>query len=362
VVQPRACLIDDVCHPEGATVTCGRCDPAASATAWTPVSDKPCDDGSLCTKNDRCRQGVCIGEPYTCSDGLACTTDGCDGSGGCYFYLKANACNIEKTCYKALETDVTGCKVCDPASSTAVWTVRTNVCKIDGQCYAAGAKEPTGCGECDPLHAPDGWSLQPDRCLIGGECLVGSTPHPSKCAACDPKASGTSWTPVSGASLVATTFSGGLQGWIVSSPSKGVGWQTSSARFSSAPASLYYGNPATKTYDNGAANGGVATAPTVKLVAGQKAYLALRIYVDVDPSPTTDVLLVLVNGQIVWSKAELATGDYRRWVAVLVDLAPFAGQAVSVQVEFDTKSSQAKSLEGIYLDDVILLWSCGPIS
>ena len=109
VVQPRACLIDDVCHPEGATVTCGRCDPAASATAWTPVSDKPCDDGSLCTKNDRCRQGVCIGEPYTCSDGLACTTDGCNGSGGCYFYLKAGCCIIEKACYRELETDVTGC-------------------------------------------------------------------------------------------------------------------------------------------------------------------------------------------------------------------------------------------------------------
>ncbi|MFO0750972.1 MAG: hypothetical protein U1F43_35660 [Myxococcota bacterium] len=36
-----------------------------------------------CTKNDTCSAGACGRAAYTCNDGLACTTDACDGAGGC---------------------------------------------------------------------------------------------------------------------------------------------------------------------------------------------------------------------------------------------------------------------------------------
>jgi hypothetical protein len=362
VVLPGYCLIDDVCHPSGATVSCGRCDPDTHRTLWTPLSGNFCDDNNLCTKGDECRQGICVGQLYSCNDGLGCTTDVCDGVGGCNHYLKTDQCLIEQVCHQPLETDKTGCKICDPTTSTHAWTVRTNVCNIDGSCSPAGAKDPTGCAECDPQRSSSSWSLLSNRCLIGLTCAVGGTPHPTKCAICNPKTSTSVWTPLASATIKVTSFTTSLEGYTPTPLTSGVGWQRSTARFASAPASVYYGNLTTKTYDTGSTNAGVIGAPPIALPPGQKAYVSFQLYLDVSTSDKVDVLSVIANGAELWTKTTQTVdlADYRRWIPIMVELTPLAGQTVTLQFAFDTKVSLGSSLEGVYLDDVMVLTGCGP--
>ncbi len=44
-----------------------------------------CDDGNLCTVDDRCIDGECIGIQMDCDDGDPCTINSCDPSTGCQF-------------------------------------------------------------------------------------------------------------------------------------------------------------------------------------------------------------------------------------------------------------------------------------
>jgi hypothetical protein len=357
------CLIEETCHGAGTTVGCGRCDPALSSTRWTPLSGKSCDDGNLCTRGDQCLQGLCVGQLYSCSDGLGCTLDACDGAGGCHHYLKSAACLIEQRCYQAQETDASGCSLCEPKSSTSAWTPRASVCKIDGVCHSQGAKDPTGCYECDALHLPDAWTPLAGVCRIGASCVAAGAPHASKCAHCDPAKSASYWSPKAGASLSWSSF-GGWDGWTASPPSSGVGWQLASARYVSEPSSLYYGSPAQKSYDTGGApNAGTASSPPVQLPVKQRAYLALQLWLDVESADKFDVFTVLANGKAQWVKSAATVGaaDYRRWLALLLDLSAFEGQPVVIQLAFDTKDGLSNSAEGIYVDDVTLLMGCGSI-
>jgi hypothetical protein len=362
VVQLGYCLIDEVCHQAGETAVCGRCEPETSRTRWTPVSGTPCDDNNLCTKGDECRQGICVGQVYSCNDGLGCTTDACDGVGGCNHYLKAGQCLIEQVCYQPFQADAKGCNICDPTASAYSWTVRTNICEIDGLCYPAGAKDPSGCAECDPQRSPSSWSLLPNRCLIGATCAVGGTPHPTKCALCNPKLSTSQWTPGPGAAIKVTSFSTSLEGYTPTPLASGVGWQRSTARFTSPPASLYYGNLTTKTYDLGMATAGAVGAPPIALPAGQRAYLTFQLYLDVSTSDKVDVLSVIANGTALWTKSaqSVDVADYGHWIPVLVELTSLAGQTVTLQLAFDAKASLGSSLEGVYVDDVTVLMGCGP--
>jgi hypothetical protein len=359
-VTDSFCLIDDACHEEGEAVGCGRCAPDVSQTRWSPLDGLACDDNNACTKGDSCKQGMCVGQLYSCNDGLSCTTDSCDGAGGCNQVLHPTFCLIEKVCYPSGETDPTGCKICDVAVSQHDWQTRINVCKIDGHCYGPGAKDKTGCFSCDPLHAPDAWTQLPDLCLISQVCLKRGALHPSSCASCDPDASQTQWTPTGKAQINVSAFDADLDGFTASKPTKQVGWQRSTARFTSSPASLYYGDPATGSYDSGSTNSGTATTPWMELPAGQKAYLAFQLYMDTETAGNFDVLVIKAAGQVLWSKStDMKAADYKTWTSVNLDLSAFDGQAVQVEFQFDTKDGTNNQSEGVYIDDVTLLTGCG---
>lgn len=90
--QPDHCLLDGGCG--GAPVVCntppgacygtnGSCDPSTGCGYPVRV-DGGCDDGNLCTFQDRCDVDAgCAGTPYTCP-GTECGTAGnCLGDGGC---------------------------------------------------------------------------------------------------------------------------------------------------------------------------------------------------------------------------------------------------------------------------------------
>ena len=58
---------------------------------WSNNNALKCTDGNLCSRNDKCVNGVCRGTSFTCR---SCET--CDGS-GCK--IKPGFCVIEGTCY-----------------------------------------------------------------------------------------------------------------------------------------------------------------------------------------------------------------------------------------------------------------------
>lgn len=361
-VMAGYCLIDDACHQKGATVGCGRCLPGADKAGWSPLGGVSCDDRNPCTKGDECKQGMCVGQPYTCTDKLSCTTNSCDGLGGCKSLLLAQYCLIEQACYSNGESDPSNCRVCDVTVSQYSWQDRANVCNIDSKCHVAGTKDTTGCFTCEPLHAPNSWTPLPDTCLVSQICLQKGSTHPSGCASCDPTQSTSQWTPAAGAGLSTETFDNSLGGYTTSPPTGTVGWQLSTSRFTSAPASLYYGDLATQSYDSGTANSGGATTPPLKLPGGQKAFLSFQLYMDTETSSTFDLLEVLVEGQVLWSKATgMQTTDYRRWVSVTVELSSFAGKTVQVVFLFDTKDDLNNQSEGVYLDDVTVMTGCGAV-
>ena len=221
---------------------CLQCTPSTGADAgtqtssvkWSPANGGYCDDGNACTKNDYCTYGQCKGTNYmnVCSDGFSCTTDLCDGKGGClgnklksdYCLINgqcfkenaphpsgqcvscvpkvsqsgwsalSNTCTIEGKCYANGAKHTGGCAQCDPAVSTTQWTVSGSFCYVDKVCRKAGAKDPTGCSSCDPTKDNYGWTQLPGVCKINGKCYQAGDKHPQGCAECVPATSSTKWT------------------------------------------------------------------------------------------------------------------------------------------------------------------------
>lgn len=96
-----ACTSNDTCVNgacvPGVQVTCnnspgacfqasGTCDPSSGLCDYAPLTGASCDDNNACTRNDSCNaSGTCRGTAYSCNDSNRCTTDTCNGSGGCSY-------------------------------------------------------------------------------------------------------------------------------------------------------------------------------------------------------------------------------------------------------------------------------------
>ena len=187
---------------------CQACDPGLGAggdagkgyaTTWSPATGGVCNDGDPCTRNDYCQNGVCQGTSYAsqCSDGLTCTTDACDGKGGCLAHLlQAGFCVIDGACRKKGEMHPAGqCSGCDPAQSKHQWSTMANTCAIDGKCHAHGAKDTNGCATCDTKKSKTGWTVSPGFCLIGGLCHKdGIKNKADTCLTCQSKKNPTGWS------------------------------------------------------------------------------------------------------------------------------------------------------------------------
>ncbi len=112
VLIPGNCLIDGVCHAEGAlnpANDCEICDSVASPTAWTlRPENSPCSDGDVCTGPDVCSAlGVCAGtlDP-ACNDDCINAVQVFDG---------ANVSNNDNRGPDDAEA------VCQPVSNNDVW-------------------------------------------------------------------------------------------------------------------------------------------------------------------------------------------------------------------------------------------------
>ncbi|MCC6748220.1 MAG: SMP-30/gluconolactonase/LRE family protein [Deltaproteobacteria bacterium] len=126
IVSGNFCVMGQACIARGAPNPqnpCQKCDPAVTGSNWSPDEGKACNDGQACTHTDKCVAGVCKGTTYSCDDSLGCTSDQCDGTGGCSNSVQANQCLIAGACYAANATDTrNACRRCEPARSVTNWT------------------------------------------------------------------------------------------------------------------------------------------------------------------------------------------------------------------------------------------------
>lgn len=176
-----------VCSEDGLGVVC-ESSPATKGTA--------CDDGDTCTMNDSC-DGVtteCAGVLYECQDGVSCTVDLCDGSGGCSFDLEPSSCFIEGECFAENELKLdTTCQICSPAVNQALWSLDVGYCLLGTQCIEEG--DVQGCTQCASdenggklVFLEKGTACDseapcagPGVCSAGGECEAPQLGNGSPC-------------------------------------------------------------------------------------------------------------------------------------------------------------------------------------
>lgn len=99
---PGKCIIDGKCYDDGAINSENPCEECISSVAqdkWTPDDTNSCDDNSLCTKNDRCESGRCVGDAVVCPDDTnPCTDAVCDPKTGCGQQNNTKPCDDDNKC------------------------------------------------------------------------------------------------------------------------------------------------------------------------------------------------------------------------------------------------------------------------
>lgn len=246
-LEPSTCLIDGVCYALGNTLpgTCMVCDPAmpyepSAAPDFTPCEDDGipctvdqcvegqcqhvaqttgnCDDGNPCTKNDQCVDGECGGQFYSCDDELECTSDTCDGKGGCANLVADGTCLIAGVCYvgNELQPGSLGCTACKPALSKDSWSTVADAtscsdqdsCTLldhcqDGICVGnpINCDDQLGCtvDSCNPETGICDNVREANSCIIEGTCYKVDE-HPAgldaDCLICDPYSAPLAWSAV----------------------------------------------------------------------------------------------------------------------------------------------------------------------
>jgi len=130
------------------------------------LNASPCNDGDVCTINDHCELGECIGAgDLPCNDGNSCTDDSCDSDAGCQFVPNQVDCDDQNLC-----TDDDKCKSGICVGGTSVSCDDGNLCTDDSCEPADGCIHNTNILPCD-----DG-----NLCTVGDVCLDGACAGPGQ--------------------------------------------------------------------------------------------------------------------------------------------------------------------------------------
>jgi len=155
---------------DGNPCTTGLCQPGLAADKdakciQSPLKNgAPCDDGNVCSSQDRCIAGVCGGDLLVCNDSNPCTTDACDKTGGCTYTAKDGApCDDGSTC-----TTADACKDKACASGKAIDCDDNNPCTTDTCDAKAGCQHASTKAACD-----DGDACTTKDSCKGGVCVPG---------------------------------------------------------------------------------------------------------------------------------------------------------------------------------------------
>ncbi len=122
-----------------------------------------CKDGNACTVGDHCQGGVCLGSPVECDDSNPCTTDSCDGFGGCSFQDNDAVCDDGNVCTVADRCDGGQC----------MGTPVDCQCQTDADCLdLEDGDSCNGSLVCDTTTFPH-------QCVVDLETLVVCPPPPA---------------------------------------------------------------------------------------------------------------------------------------------------------------------------------------
>ncbi|MFQ5415019.1 MAG: c-type cytochrome, partial [Phycisphaerae bacterium] len=178
--------------------TQGAADIGLYAQVNFPVACNPnetqcdqCTDGDVCNGAEVCVAGVCqAGVPVDCSDGVACTVDSCDPSGGCTHVPDdaacddGDACTVDvcgvSGCESTPVPDGTSCTAVPPAGACEASTCQAGACVTvplpagtpcagNGTGPCSGPDTCDGGGFCDDNDVPDG----PDPACNDGDACNG---------------------------------------------------------------------------------------------------------------------------------------------------------------------------------------------
>ncbi len=118
--KAKACDDNRPCTVDRCNEETGECEHSGEE-----IEGQPCTDTNVCTLDDACSGGFCVGAPKNCDDGDPCTTDSCDsGTGEClhddanvppdtecddYNVCTTNDRCIAGTCQGTYNSEVAGC-------------------------------------------------------------------------------------------------------------------------------------------------------------------------------------------------------------------------------------------------------------
>jgi hypothetical protein len=381
-----------------------------SCTSWLD-----CDDGLPCTSGT-CKNGTCIYEMAAvgpsccaaaadCDDGLALTVDsclqftcnqapmspcfedaGCDDGDPC----TADSCDIESPCPAEICDGWCNADECGMPVGFCVSSAVDGCCTVDGQCddglpgtedrcvdyscfhfLGAGPKACAAVETCD-----DGNACTLQEC-VAGLCTYSLAPSVACCATSQTCDDGdacsvdqcTSFTcqhePAQGP--VVHVHWGFPQpvlppGFSATSDGSSVKWQVSGKRFVTSPYSLYFGDISGPSIDNGKKVQGTLLTDWVTLPSGLPISLQFWLFLGVEPLYSVDQLTILIDdgGTLVpvFDKTMIGGSTGGAWKQVALNLAPFAGKKVRLEIRFDSIDALNNSGEGVYIDDIDWSWPC----
>jgi hypothetical protein len=141
-----------------------------------------CEDGSVCTTGDTCKDGACKGGPYiSCDDGNACTIDGCQPKTGCTHTNSTASCDDKNAC-------TTG----DHCADGKCLSGSTLVCDDKNPCTSDSCDPAKGCVFANnTLPCDDGSACTAGDTCAAGKCVGGAAvtcddKNPCTVDTCDP--------------------------------------------------------------------------------------------------------------------------------------------------------------------------------
>ncbi len=208
------CTNNDLCTQGecvGTELPCGNdentcvewsCDPVTGCNFEQLPENTPCDDDLPCTENDRCSaNGECVGQARDCSiAGDFCNRGTCIDDGGQWRCVaKAIAAQLGKSCDEAaMYGEDIFCTINEkctlPANSEkAVCTGAIQSC-TDAFVYNPTCSTPY----CDQVLDACVLDVRDDYCDVQGSCYMTGTLSPDSpdCGICDPDRSQTAFSPV----------------------------------------------------------------------------------------------------------------------------------------------------------------------
>ncbi len=343
---------DDSYCTDGNACTTDGC--KAGKCASTPKKDgTSCSDGNACTEKDGCAAGTCTGtnvaDGKSCSDGNTCTKDDKCTAGACSGTADAAkdgaTCSDDDPC-----TSGTKC-----ASGTC--TGPQNACDDDNPCTADSCtKKSTYSKTCKNELLKAGAACNDgDPCTDNDAC--------SAAGKCEAKASGKCTTALTDA------FECGKNGSWVFAPAADdaksvVGWGIDATPATPAPpspkCSLNFNNGkdfVSKVDGKSVAAKGSATSGEIDLSNAGGAKVSYQMYYDTETYSSADWMFVEVSDDDFKTTAaswelEKDTSTKAKWFAQTHDLSKWAGKKIKLRFRFDSKDTITNTGAGWFIDDL----------